>query len=102
MHHGHADAAAQAPRCGIVLPCLPMALIKHSFFGDIPMCQLMLDEVALDEITVFLYACHQIQAQTEIDCSVCVCRAQHGVDPEGPIRCGGSYGGYATEGDFYR
>ncbi len=30
------------------------------------------------------------------------CRAHHGVDAEGPIRCGGPYGGYATEGDFYR
>jgi len=32
-----------------------------------------------------------------------VCRAHHGgIDPEGPIKCGGPFGGFATEGDFYR
>lgn len=29
-------------------------------------------------------------------------RAHHGVDPDGPLKCGGPYGGFATEGDFYR
>mmetsp|Transcript_18648 Transcript_18648/g.31796 ORF Transcript_18648/g.31796 Transcript_18648/m.31796 type:complete len:244 (+) Transcript_18648:124-855(+) len=29
-------------------------------------------------------------------------KAQHGVEPEGPIRCGGPFGGYTTESDFYR
>lgn len=25
-----------------------------------------------------------------------------GIDPEGPVKCGGPFGGYASEGDFYR
>ncbi|KAL6748964.1 molecular chaperone [Haematococcus lacustris] len=29
-------------------------------------------------------------------------KAHHGVQPEGPIKCGGPFGGFATEMDFYR
>jgi hypothetical protein len=24
------------------------------------------------------------------------------MDPEGPVQCGGPFGGFATEGEFYR
>ncbi len=36
-------------------------------------------------------------------CVSCVHRARHGgMEAEGPVRCGGPYGGFASEGDFYR